>query len=259
MLPPAAPVPSANAGRRRRPGSVLVAELSSLVAGSLCIESGQPPFRIKTCDTVTPGDDGPGVGLLSSSAVRHACCNMVGMRTAAIVIGALLLGGCESAGRIVPLLSTSGVPLTAPTTVPLRVVTRSTAVHDPLPMRGSDVTNTDVESALGHAIASATVPWASQHRSHPESKDGWQLSVEVINADAQYEGGRVIFSLAVRATLRGRAGNVYLAQTQASCRQGAIALPDSGGPVMYKCMTEIGRDLDGWLEGVDLEAVAAAP
>jgi hypothetical protein len=185
------------------------------------------------------------------------------MRTAStsvtIAICALLLGGCESSRRIVPLLGALGVPLTAPTSAPLRVVTRSTAVHDPLPMRGSDTTYSDVESALGYAIASATVPWANQHRSHPTSRDGWQLFVEVTNADAQYDHGRVIFSVAVRATLRARAGNVYLAQTQASCRQGGIALPDKGGPVMYKCMMEIGRDLDGWLEGVDLDAVAAGP
>ncbi len=177
------------------------------------------------------------------------------MRTAAIAISALILCACESTRQIVPLLD-AGVPLTPPTSAPLRVVTRSTAVHDPLPMRGSDVTYTDVESALGYAISSAAVPWANQHRTHPESKDGWQLFVEITNADAQYDDGRVIFSVAVRATLRGRAGNVYLAQTQASCRQGGVARPDKGGPVMTKCMMEIGRDLDGWLEGVDLSAVA---
>ena len=59
--------------------------------------------------------------------------------------------------------------------------------------------------------------------SHPTSKDGWQLFVEVTNADAQYEDGRAIFAVGVRATLRARAGNVYLAQTQAGCRQGASA------------------------------------
>jgi hypothetical protein len=180
------------------------------------------------------------------------------MRTAVLVTCALLTLGCESYRQMVPLLNTSGVPLTPPTTVPLRVVTRSTAVHDPLPMRGSDVTYSDVESALGYAIASATVPWANQHRGHPESKDGWQLFVELTNADASYDDGRVIFSVAVRATLRGRVGNVYLAQTQSSCRQGGMAAPDKGGPVMYKCMMEIGRELEGWLEGVDLDAVATA-
>ena len=182
----------------------------------------------------------------------------VDMRTAALAIGVLLMSSCESSRQIVPLLETLGVPVTASTSVPLRVVTRSTAVTDPLPMRGSAVTYADVESALGYAIASATVPWASQRRADPSSRDGWQLSVELTSASAQYDGGRVIFSLAVRATLRARAGNVYLAQTQASCRQGGIAPPEGGGPVMYKCMMEIGRDLDGWMEGVDLDAVATA-
>jgi hypothetical protein len=178
------------------------------------------------------------------------------MRLAAIVLCASLVTACEGSRQIVPLLQASGVPLTPPTSAPLRVVTRSTAVQDPLPMRGSSMTYSDVESALGYAVSSATVPWASQHRSHPTSRDGWQLLVEITNADAFYDDGRVIFSVAVRATLRGRAGNVYLAQTQASCRQGSVAPPDAGGPTMYKCMMEIGRDLDGWLDGVDLDAVA---
>ena len=179
------------------------------------------------------------------------------MRTAAIAACALLVTGCESSRHLVPLLLASGVPLTAPTSVPLRVVTRSTAVHDPLPLQGSDITYGDVESALGYAIASATVPWASQRRAHPTAGDGWQLFVEVTHADARYEEGRVLFTVGVRATLRARSGNVYLGQTQASCRQGGVAPPDGGGPIMYKCMMEIGRDLDGWLEGIDLDAVAA--
>lgn len=179
------------------------------------------------------------------------------MRTAALAVCALLTASCESSHQVVRLLDVAGVPLTPPSSVPLRVVTRSTAVHDPLPMRGSDTTYSDVESALGYAVASATVPWANQHRDHPASRDGWQLFVEIINADAEYQGGRVIFSLGVRATLHARAGNVYLAQTQASCRQGGMAPPEESGPVMYKCMMEIGRELDGWLDGVDLDAVAA--
>ena len=68
---------------------------------------------------------------------------------------------------------------------------------------------------------------------------------------------RNIFSIGVRATLRARAGNVYLAQTQVSCRQGGIVAPDKGAPIMYRCMMEIGRDLAGWLDGVDLDAAVA--
>src|SRR6202011_1562106 len=130
--------------------------------------------------------------------------------------------GTSSETEMVPLLTAAGIPLTDPTTVPLRVVTRSTGVHDPLHMNGTDVVYGDVEAALGHAIASATVPWADGQRAHPTSKDGWQLFVEVTNASATYEDARAIFSVGVRATLRARAGNVYLAQTQTSCRQGGI-------------------------------------
>jgi hypothetical protein len=65
----------------------------------------------------------------------------------------------------------------------------------------------------------------------------------------------VVFSVGVRATLRARAGNVYLAQTQASCRQGGIVAPDQGAPIIYRCMTEVGHDLAGWLDGVNLDAI----
>jgi hypothetical protein len=166
--------------------------------------------------------------------------------------------GCGGSAEVVPLLSAAGIPLTQPTTVPLEVVTRSTAVRDPLTMRGSGVAYADVEGALGHAISSATVPWAQARRDKGADGDGWQLFVEITNADASYEDGRVIFSVGVRATLRARAGNIYLAQTQASCRQGGIVAADKGAPIMYRCMMEIGRDLAGWLDGVDLNAVAAS-
>jgi hypothetical protein len=170
----------------------------------------------------------------------------------------LLTSGCSEGVTVVPLLSAAGIPLTQPTTVPLEVVTRSTAVADPLPVHGTDVAYGDVEAALGHAIASATVPWAEKHRKIGKSTDGWQLFVEITNSDADYEDGRVIFSVGVRATLRARAGNVYLAQSQASCRQGGLVKSDKGAPVMYRCMMEVGHDLAGWLDGVDLDAVATS-
>jgi hypothetical protein len=172
----------------------------------------------------------------------------------------LFAAGCGGHSmEIVPLLTAAGIPLTSPATVPLEVVTRSTAVRDPLPLRRTDIVYGDIEAALGHAVSSSTVPWANGHRkSAGANEDGWQLFVEIINADAQYEGGRVIFSVGVRATLRGRAGNVYLAQTQTSCRQGGIVAPDKGAPIMYRCMMEVGHDLAGWLDGVDLDAVATS-
>jgi hypothetical protein len=166
------------------------------------------------------------------------------------------LPGCAAGGtKIVPLLAAAGIPPTEPTTVPLEVVTRSTAVRDPMPLQGSGIVYGDVEAALGYAVSSAASPWADAHRKHRTGKVGWQLFVEIINAEADYTQGRVVFSVGVRATLRARAGNVYLGQTAASCRQGGIVAPDQGAPIIYRCMTEVGHDLAGWLDGVNLDAV----
>ncbi|HEY3816265.1 MAG TPA: hypothetical protein VGL81_03790 [Polyangiaceae bacterium] len=179
-------------------------------------------------------------------------------RLGTVLVLLFLAAACSEGVTVVPLLGAAGVPLTQPITVPLEVVTRSTAVADPLPVRGTDVAYGDVEAALGHAIASATVPWAERHRSRAKGTDGWQLFVEITNAEAEYDDGRVIFAVGVRATLRARAGNIYLAQSQASCRQGALVRSDRGAPVMYRCMMEVGHDLAGWLDGVDLDAVASS-
>jgi hypothetical protein len=180
------------------------------------------------------------------------------MRSLAAAALVLSAAGCGGGTEVVPLLAAAGIPLTSPATVPLEVVTRSTAVHDPLPLRKTKVAYGDVEAGLGYAVSSATTAWAASHRRGSTTKDGWQLFVEIVNADAEYDEGRVIVSVGVRATLRSRAGNVYLAQTQTSCRQGGIVRPDGGAPIMYRCMMEVGHDLAGWLEGVDLEAVATS-
>ena len=162
---------------------------------------------------------------------------------------ALSLMGCGGT-RHVGLLRTAGIPLTSTPTgaIPLEVVTRGTAVPDPLPVRGSGVEYGDVEATLGMAVSSAGVPWAEAHQK--QRPDGWQLFVELIHADAERDATRLIVTLDVRATLRGRAGMLYLAQTQASCRQSGLVPPEDGGPVVYACMQRIGRDLASWLAAV---------
>jgi hypothetical protein len=139
---------------------------------------------------------------------------------------------------------------------PLEVVSRSTAVPDPLPVRGSDIVYGDLEAALGIAVSTASAPWAASHRDHPVGQNGgWTVLVEVTGADAQLEpGGRVVVGLDVRATLRTRSGNVYLGQTQLGCREGGVVSAEQGAPVVYRCMMRVGRDLAGWLAGgVSLE------
>ena len=162
--------------------------------------------------------------------------------------------GCgSSAPLIIPLLKTAGAPNTPSpaNATPLEVVSRGTAVPDPLPVRGSDIVYGDLESALGLAVSSATVPWADAHRDYPVAHHGgWTVLVEVIGADAELEsGGRVVVGLDVRATLRTRNGNIYLGQTQLGCHEGGLRSADQGAPVIYRCMMRIGRDLAGWLGG----------
>jgi len=181
---------------------------------------------------------------------------------ALFVLAALTASGCGSATpRIIPLLRTSGAPIvTTPSdATPLEVVSRGTAVPDPLPVRGSNIVYGDLEGALGIAVSSATGPWAAAHRKYPVAvRGGWTVLVEVVGADAELEsGGRVIVGLDVRATLRTRNGNVYLGQTQLGCHEGGLRSADEGAPVIYRCMTRIGRDLAGWLDGgVPLDPLA---
>jgi hypothetical protein len=167
----------------------------------------------------------------------------------------LLLGtlavGCGAHTTTVPLLTAAGIPvsLTPTADVPLEVVTRSTAVRDPLPVEGSTVSFADIEGALGHAISSAAVPWADAHRA--QRPEGWQLVVEVIQAESSFREGRLSIAINTRATLRTRVGNEYIAQTNMRCREAGLTTPETGGPVVYACMTHLGRDLTGWLGGVD--------
>jgi hypothetical protein len=171
------------------------------------------------------------------------------LATALGFIGTTGCGGRQT----VPLLASAGVPITATATnaVPLEVVTRSTSVPDPLPVSGTSVVYGDFEAALGHAISSAAVPWADKARGRREG--GLQLFVEVIKAEADHDGSRLLVTVGVRATLRTRIGGEHIGQTETACRDGGIVPADKGAPVLYACMTRIGRDLTSWLAAAEPE------
>ena len=169
-----------------------------------------------------------------------------------ILAAAIVAGGCGGAPpRIVPLMQAAPLTPTPPNGTPLEVVSRGAAVPDPLPVRGSDIVYGDLEATLGVAVSSAVAPWAASHREHTVARQGgWTVLVEVIGADAELQaGGRVVVALDVRATLRTRSGNVYLGQTSLGCHEGGLRSAAEGAPVIYRCMTRIGRDLAGWLGG----------
>jgi hypothetical protein len=174
---------------------------------------------------------------------------LLGAVATSLVIGTSLIacGGKQ----VVPLLASAGIPLTRTPSgaVPLEVVTRSTAVRDPFPVSGASVVYNDFEAALGVAVSSAAVPWADKNRGRRPG--GWQLFVEVIQAEAEYEGGRMLVTIGVRATLRTRVGTEHIGQTETACRDGGLVAPDRGAPVLYRCMMRIGTDLTSWLASAD--------
>jgi hypothetical protein len=168
------------------------------------------------------------------------------------IVCALVLGGCAAPQRVA---LESAVPVTQTPTVPLEVKTRSSGVRDPLPIEEANRRRwppafefSGLEPSLGHAVATALVPWAEAHRF--ERPEGWQLLVELIEARAERAGPRILVTVGARATLRTRAGNQYLAQTQVHCRQAALVEPAASAPLFYACLNELGRELGGWLGGV---------
>jgi hypothetical protein len=162
--------------------------------------------------------------------------------------------GCGAAEttNTIPLLSAAGIPITMtpPGDVSLEVVTRSTAVRDPLPVTGSSYAYADLEGALGHAISTATIPWADAHKT--ARPGGLQLVVDIVEAKVEFDAGRLKVTLTTRATLRTRRDHEYIAQTQASCRDAGLTDPGHGALVIYGCMTRLGRDLAGWLGSAPL-------
>ena len=119
------------------------------------------------------------------------------------------------------------------------VVPRLAGARDPLPVSGSDVEFADLARALGHAVLRAVPPYHNG-----------VLTVELVRADADYNSARLSVSLVVRATLRRRVGNDFLATTTSVCHDGAIVDPDVGTQVLWSCMARIGSELAGWIADV---------
>ncbi len=168
-----------------------------------------------------------------------------------VLLASVLVVACAESPHVVPLLRTAGAPLTvvpSPSTS-LAISTRGTGVADPLPVAGTSVAYADVEPALASAVASAVTGWADEKGgAHAR---GYSLLVEITQADLRDRDGRLLVNLGVRATLRSRADNAYVAQTHVYCQEAGLVAPERGAPVLYACMAHLGRELSGWLGGID--------
>jgi hypothetical protein len=160
------------------------------------------------------------------------------MRRAAHAIVVTLIGCGVRLVPIVPDGPGAGT-VQAPSDASFEVVAHTAGVRDPLPVSGTSIAFADLEPALARAVLRAVRP--KQHHT---------LTVELVAADAEYAGSRLAISLVARATLRTRDGNVFVAQTQAICRDSAIVEPGAGAAVVWSCMARLGKDLGGWLDGL---------
>lgn len=162
------------------------------------------------------------------------------MRARCGTLLSMMLVGCG--GHLVPVVP-DGVQDTgtsaAPSDPSFEVVARTASVKDPLPVTGGGVAYAELERALGQAVIRAL------HPRHDQT-----LTVELVAAEAEYAHSRLSVSLVARATLRAREGNAFVTQTQVICRDAALVTPEKGASVVWSCMTRLGRDLGGWLDGV---------
>jgi len=165
------------------------------------------------------------------------------MRRGCGTLLSMMLVGCG--GQLVPVVPDGGRDTgtsSAPSDPSFEVVARTASVKDPLPVSGGDVAYADLERALGQAVIRAV------HPRHDQT-----LTVELVAAEAEYKRSRLSISLVARATLRTREGNAFVTQTQVICRDAALVTPENGASVVWSCMTRLGRDLSGWLDGVKLD------
>jgi len=133
---------------------------------------------------------------------------------------------------------------------PLRLAVDTTSSHLPLVVAGAKVAFGDVDRALEQSIERALA--ASIEDLARRRTRALGLSVELVEARAEYAHDRLIVHLAVRATLRENAGNLYLAQTHAHASSSAVVSAEHGAKVVLDCTDSIGRQLSGWLSGMDL-------
>ncbi len=120
----------------------------------------------------------------------------------------------------------------------LEVVNVSTSVPEPFAVRGSDVAYDDLDLALRDALTAS----ARQPRFAP-----YRLSLEITDARADSTEGRLSVRLTTRATLRLRADNTYLAQSQQVCSASDAIDPGHGTAVVADCLAQLTRDLESWL------------
>jgi hypothetical protein len=148
--------------------------------------------------------------------------------------------GCSATSVHLLPLKQLGVEPIVPSPAALEIVTASTTVREPLQIRGAPEAFIELAPALREAVASVVDGSFSQ----------WRLSLELIEATAESVAGRLIVRMTVRATVRSRADNAYLAQSQQVCSTSGLVEPRDGARVAHACLLELARETGSWLQRI---------
>jgi len=135
-------------------------------------------------------------------------------------------------------------------TPPLTVIVDSASVRLPVTVAGAAVAYADVDRVLEDAVLSASLPAIARRGGERR----YELFVEIVEARAEYSGGRLVFELTTRATLRDRNGNTYIAQTHARSRASRTVPPEGGASEVRTVAETIGTELAGWILGLEVRA-----
>jgi hypothetical protein len=135
-------------------------------------------------------------------------------------------------------------------TSPLTVVIDSASVRLPVAVSGASVAYADVDRVLEDAVFSAVLPAIARRGGDQR----FELFVEIVEVRAEYSGGRLVFELTTRATLRDRNGNAYVAQTHARSRTSRTVPPEGAASEVRTAAETIGNELAGWILGLDVRA-----
>jgi hypothetical protein len=144
---------------------------------------------------------------------------------------------------LVPVPATAGAP-------PLEIVVSLAGGPYRVPVQNTFFAYDGLTEATRRYVAAATAPWATRH-AHARP-GGWEMAVEITRANAwAHVGGRMGVELETRVTLRGIVGRLHLGQTTGYCQVAGALGDDAGVSVVYECLERMGRDLAGWLEGIE--------
>jgi hypothetical protein len=160
-------------------------------------------------------------------------------RRSARVLLVCALGCSTTSVHLLPLKHLGAEPV-VPSPAALEIVTASTTVREPLQIRGAPEAFIELAPALREAVATVVDGSFSQ----------WRLSLELIDATAEEIAGRLIVRMTVRATVRSRADNAYLAQSQQVCSTSGLVEPRDGARVAHACLLELARETGSWLQRI---------